>query len=79
MTILQDQEKRVFSTGILRLVGYGLLLLAVVNVSCLLISPELMNPWWEFQTMGAIVERLPLTLLGIFLVYYGTKSDRVPD
>ncbi len=78
MTILQDQEKRVFSTGILRLVGYGLLLLAVVNVSCLLISPELMNPWWEFQTMGAIVEWLPLTLLGIFLVCYGTKSDRAP-
>ncbi len=78
MTILQHQERRVFSSGILRLVGYGLLLLAVVDVSCLLISPELMNPWWEFQTMGAVVERLPFTLLGIVLVYYGTRSDRPP-
>jgi hypothetical protein len=78
MTILQHQERRVFSSGILRLVGYGLLLLAVVNVSCLLISPELMNPWWEFQTMGAVVERIPFTLLGMVLVYYGTSSDRPP-
>jgi hypothetical protein len=76
MTILQHQERGVFSSGILRLVGYGLLLLAVVDVSCLLISPELMNPWWEFQTMGAVVERLPLTLLGMVLVYYGIRGDR---
>ncbi|MGL6343344.1 MAG: HpsJ-like protein, cyanoexosortase A-associated, partial [Waterburya sp.] len=44
----------------------------------LIIPPQLMNPLWEFQTMGAIVERIPVTLLGIVLVYYGEKSDRAP-
>ena len=78
MTTLQDRETRVFSSGILRLVGYGLLLMAVVDICFLLIPPQLMNPLWEFQTVGAIVERIPVTLLGIVLVYYGERSDRAP-
>lgn len=78
MTILQDQERQVFSSGILRLVGYGLLLMAIVDVFFLLIPPQLMNPLWEFQTMGAIVERIPVSLLGMVLVYYGERSDRAP-
>ena len=78
MTILQEQERRVFSSGILRLVGYGLLLMALVDVCFLLIPPKLMNSLWEFQTMGAIVERIPVTLLGMVLVYYDERSDRAP-
>ena len=78
MTILQDRERQIFSSGILRLVGYGLLLMAIVDVSFLLIPPQLMNPLWEFQTMGAIVERVPVSLLGMVLVYYGERSDRAP-
>lgn len=78
MTILQDQERRVFSSGILRLVGYGLLGMAMVDILFLIIPPQLMNPLWEFQTMGAIVERIPVTLLGTVLVYYGERSDRAP-
>lgn len=78
MTILQDREKQIFSSGILRLVGYGLLVMAFVDLFFLLIPPQLMNPLWEFQTVGAIVERIPVTLLGIVLVYYGERSDRAP-
>lgn len=78
MAILQDQERQIFSSGILRLVGYGLLTMAIIDLLFLLIPPQLMNPLWEFQTMGAIVERIPVTLLGIVLVYYGEKSDRAP-
>lgn len=77
MTILQDRDKQVFSLSILRLVGYGLLLLALVDLLFLLIPPQLMNPLWEFQTMGAIVERIPVTLLGMVLIYFGEKSDRI--
>ena len=76
MTILQDQERQVFSSGILRLVGYGLLLMTVVDVVFLLIPPQLIDPLWQFQTMGAIVERAPISLLGMVLVYFGEKSDR---
>jgi len=78
MTILQDQKRQVFSSGILRLVGYGLLVMAMVDISFLLIPPQLMNPEWEFQTIGAIIERIPVTLLGIVFVFYGERSDRAP-
>jgi hypothetical protein len=76
MTILQNREIQISFSGILRLVGYGLLVMAVVNVSFLLIHPQLKDPLWEFQTLGAIIERIPFTLLGIVLVYYDEKSDR---
>jgi hypothetical protein len=84
MTIVQRQERQerqerqVFSSGILRVVGYGLLLMAIVDLLFLLISPQLMNPLWEFQTIGAMIERIPLTLLGMVLIFYGERSDRAP-
>lgn len=78
MTILQSQERQVFSSGILRVVGYGLLLMAVVDLLFLLIPPRLMNPLWEFQTIGAMIERIPVTLLGMVLIFYGERSDRAP-
>lgn len=78
MTILQSQERQVFSSGILRVVGYGLLLMAVVDLLFLLIPPQLMNPLWEFQTIGATIERIPVTLLGMVLIFYGERSDRAP-
>jgi len=78
MTILQDREKQVFSSGILRLVGYGLLLMATLDILFLIIPPQLMNPVWEFETTGTIIERIPVTLISIVLIYYGEKSDRAP-
>ena len=77
-TTSQDQARQLFSSGILRLVGYGLLVMAIIDLLFLLIPPQLMNPLWEFQTMGAIVERIPVTLLGIVLVYYGEKAIALP-
>lgn len=73
-----SHDRQLFSSEILRLVGYGLLILALVDLLFLLIPPQLMNPVWEFETMGAIIERIPVSLLGIVLVYYGERSDRAP-
>jgi hypothetical protein len=72
------QERQVFSSGILRVVGYGLLLMALVDLLFLLIPPQLMNPLWQFQTIGAMIERIPVSLLGLVLIFYGEKSDRAP-
>ena len=35
-----------------------------------------MNPIWEFQTIGALIERVPLPLIGMVLVFYGEKTYR---
>jgi hypothetical protein len=75
MTTLQSQERQVFSSSILRLVGYGLLLLAVVDL-LLLWMPAQAYPLWQLQTMGAIIARTPFTLLAMVLIFSGSKSDR---
>lgn len=58
------------SRSLFRWVGYGLLTLAVFDVINILIPPRLMNPTWEFQTIGALVERVPVPLLGLVLIFY---------
>lgn len=74
----QFRGQQVFSLSVIRLVGYGLFLMAVIDFISLTIPPQLMNPAWELQTSGALVERIPVTLLGIALIYYGERNDRVP-
>lgn len=73
----QSQGEGDLSTYRLRLVGYGLLLFAVIDVIQLLYPPQLLNPVWELQTMGAIVERLPVPLLGLVMVLFGDDYDRM--
>ncbi|NJR61681.1 MAG: hypothetical protein HC769_24305 [Cyanobacteria bacterium CRU_2_1] len=50
-------------------IGYGLLILALFNLIEILISPDVMNPVWEFQAIGAIVEQAPLILVGLVIVF----------
>jgi hypothetical protein len=73
-----SDNRQIFSLSIIRLVGYGLLVMAAIDFISLMLPPQFMNPTWEFQTMGAIVERIPVTLLGMVLVYFGEMSDRTP-
>jgi hypothetical protein len=72
------QEQQFFSIAILRLVGYGLITMALIDYISLLIPLQLMNPVWEFQTLGAVIERIPIILLGVVFAFWGEKSDRTP-
>jgi hypothetical protein len=60
----------------LRWVGYGLLIFAFFDTIQLLYPPDFTNPVWELQTIGAIVERLPVPLLGLAMVFFGEDYDR---
>ncbi|MEO0968273.1 MAG: HpsJ family protein [Cyanobacteria bacterium J06639_18] len=64
------------STMILRCLGYGLLVLALFDVVEMLVPPNFMNPAWEFQTIGALVERVPVPLIGLAFVFYGEMNSR---
>ena len=64
------------SSSLLRLVGYGLLVLALFDFVHILVPLRLMNSMWEMQTIGAFVERVPVPLLGLMLVFYGEISFR---
>lgn len=60
----------------LRLVGYGLLVFSLIDTIQVLYPPQLTDAVWEFQTMGAIVERLPVPLLGLVMVFFGEDYER---
>ncbi|HIK11450.1 MAG TPA: hypothetical protein IGS52_14495 [Oscillatoriaceae cyanobacterium M33_DOE_052] len=60
----------------LRWIGYGLLAFAIIDVLLLLYPPQLTNAVWQLQTMGQIVERLPVPLMGLALVFFGDSYDR---
>lgn len=60
----------------IRSAGYLLLLLALLDIVTLLIPLQLMNPLWEFQTMGAIVDRVALPILALVLIFYGENQFR---
>ncbi len=64
------------SIALLRWVGYGLLVLALFDYIEIFVPPDLINPAWGFQTLGAMVERVPVPLLGLVLVFYGEKNRR---
>ncbi|MGK7952425.1 MAG: HpsJ family protein [Xenococcaceae cyanobacterium] len=74
----QFRSQQVFSFTLIRLVGYGLLLMAILDFFILIIPLNLMNPSWELQTTGALVERIPVTLLAMALIYYGEREERTP-
>lgn len=63
----------------LRWIGYGLLVLALIDAIQVLIPPAAGaagNPEWVLQTIGALVERVPVPLLGLALVFFGEDMDR---
>jgi hypothetical protein len=74
---LQDFSfSQISSIMILRTLGYGLLLLALFDILEMFVTPSFMNPAWEFNTFGAIVERVPVPLIGLALVFYGNLHSR---
>jgi hypothetical protein len=58
------------------MLGYGLLLSAFFDIVEMFVLPNFMNPAWEFKTFGALVERVPVPLIGLVLVFFEEKNSR---
>ena len=65
-----------FSIYRLRWIGYGLLILSVLDTIAVLLPANFGNRLWELQTIGAIVERVPVPLLAMALIFFGEGYDR---
>lgn len=55
----------------IRIVGYGLLIMSLLDVTGILLRLQAINGPILFQTAGAILERIPVPILGFFLVLWG--------
>ena len=64
------------SLVLLRWLGYGFLLLFFFDLIEMLYPAQLMNPVWEFETFGQLVERVPIPLMGFVLIHLGGKEVR---
>ncbi|MBW4633262.1 MAG: HpsJ family protein [Iphinoe sp. HA4291-MV1] len=78
--VIQELQQFAFSQqgsmAILRTLGYGLLLFALFDIIEIFLPPNFMNPVWEFQTIGTLVERVPVPLIGLVLVFFGELHSR---
>lgn len=64
------------STFVVRFAGYSVLLLTLVDSLALLIPPKFLDPAWELQTIGSLVDRTPGIIIGFALVAYGGRRYR---
>jgi hypothetical protein len=72
----QGRFELTWSIRIARIMGYGLLALAFFDLIETFMSLELMNALSQFQTIGILVERVPVTLIGLVLVFFGGLEER---
>ena len=70
------QGEQGFSIYRLRWIGYGLLILSLLDTIAVLIPANFGNRVWELQTIGAVVERVPVPLLAMALRFFGEGYDR---
>lgn len=62
------------SINVLRPIGGGLLLLVAFDTIASLIPSNFFSPTWEFNTVGNLVNRLPLILLGFAAIFWGDRE-----
>ncbi len=72
----QSPTNKPISPTLFRWAGYGLLTLTLLDLATILLPPRLMDPVWEFETMGAVMERIPVPLLAIAFIFFGELQAR---
>lgn len=58
------------TTLLVRLLGYGLLILALIDYVYIIIPPRFTDPNWELQTIGKLVDNVAILLTGLIFVFY---------
>ena len=48
-----------------------MVVLFLLDVAALLYPPDLMNPEWEFETAGNIIERIVVPIMGLGFIFFG--------
>lgn len=70
--VLQGQRTLLLS----RRIGYGLLILCLVDLLYVLLPPQFTNAVWEYQAIGDSIKLVPVLLLALMLVFQGETGLR---
>ncbi|NUN63983.1 hypothetical protein HCU40_04260 [Pseudanabaena biceps] len=72
-----SNSSEIITANLLRLAGYGLLVLSLANFGEALIPPRFgQDPTWEFTTLGKLSGTSPVSIIGLVLVFYGESTAR---
>lgn len=75
-SLRKSNNEQQWSSQIFRIIGYGLLGLALFDVIEILSANGLSNSVSRYQVMGEFIERVPVPLIGIALVFSGGLQNR---
>lgn len=75
MTQLNSNEWWFFP--LFRVAGYALLALSLIDIIYIFVPPRFTDPAWEFQMAVNLVERAPVPLLGLVLVFSSEKNSQI--
>jgi len=74
---MKSKKNEWWFSPIFRAVGYALLALSLFDIVDIFLPTRFVNPVWEFQVATNLVERVPVPLLGLVLVFSGETNRRV--
>ncbi|MCU0565058.1 MAG: YdgA family protein [Oculatellaceae cyanobacterium Prado106] len=72
----QSTANHPWTVSLCRLAGYGLLAIALINLFDALIPFYISDSNWRYGTIGILIERMPVTLVGFVLVFWGGSEYR---
>jgi hypothetical protein len=74
--MISSENENTWQLLLIRSVGYGLLVFAAIDLVAIFIPPSFGDSQWEFATLGDVVERVPVPLLGLMLTFWGGEERR---
>lgn len=75
---IMTNTSTLWTLAFIRVIGYVFLAFFLFDFADTLIPLRLTNPTWEFQTFGALVEKVPVLFLAYAMIYLGRNFGRKP-
>ena len=75
--ILTNELTQERTVKLVNLLGYVLLTFMAIDYVALLFPPQLLNPTWELNTIGKIIETVFVTLLGFMLIFFRPEKQAI--
>lgn len=75
---MMTNTSTLWTLALIRVIGYVFLAFFLFDFADTLIPLRLTNPTWEFQTFGALVEKVPVLFLAYAMIYLGRNFGRKP-
>ena len=81
----EKADKRIYTNEItqnqafkfIHLFGYVIIAFMAIDYAALLFPPQFLNPNWELNTVGRIIESIYVTLLGFMLIFFRPEKQSI--